>query len=110
MQGSFKLGTLAGIDIRIHYTWLLAISLIAWSLALGYFPMSNDSAGPVTYWALAIVAAVLLFASVLIHELAHSLVAGARGCTSTTSHCSSAASRTLPKNPRRLWTSSWLRW
>jgi Zn-dependent protease len=72
MQGSFKLGTLAGIDIRIHYTWLLAIFLIAWSLALGYFPMSNDSAGPVTYWALGIVAAVLLFASVLITVIPNS--------------------------------------
>ena len=42
MQGSFKLATLAGIDIRLHYTWLLAFFLIAWSLALGYFPMSGQ--------------------------------------------------------------------
>jgi hypothetical protein len=32
MQGSLKLGTLAGIDIRLHYTWLFAFILIAWSL------------------------------------------------------------------------------
>ena len=38
MQGSLKLGTLAGIDIRAHYTWLFAFVLIAWSLAQGYFP------------------------------------------------------------------------
>ncbi len=38
MQGSLKLGTLAGIDIRVHYTWFFAFILIAWSLALGYFP------------------------------------------------------------------------
>ena len=79
MQGSFKLGTLAGIDIRIHYTWLLALFLIAWSLALGYFPMSGDSAGSATYWVLGVIAALLLFASVLVHELGHSLVAGSRG-------------------------------
>jgi hypothetical protein len=32
MQGSLKLGTLAGIDIRLHHTWLFAFILIAWSL------------------------------------------------------------------------------
>ena len=79
MQGSFKLGTLAGIDIRLHYTWLLAFFLIAWSLALGYFPMSGHSAGSATYWVLGVVAALLLFASVLVHELGHSLVARSRG-------------------------------
>ena len=78
-QGSFKLGTIDGIDIRIHYTWLLAYLLIAWSLAMGYFPMSGESASSVTYWALGAVAALLLFVSVLLHELAHSLVARARG-------------------------------
>ena len=41
MQGSLKLGTLAGIDIRVHYTWFFAFVLIAWSLALGYFPTAN---------------------------------------------------------------------
>ena len=79
MQGSFKLATLAGIDIRLHYTWLLAFFLIAWSLALGYFPMSGQEQGPVTYWVLGVAAALLLFASVLVHELGHSLVAGSRG-------------------------------
>jgi Zn-dependent protease len=77
MQGSFKVGTIAGIDIRLHYTWLLAFLLIAWSLALGYFPMAGQS--PVADWLLGSVAALLLFASVLLHELGHSLVAGARG-------------------------------
>ena len=79
MQGSFRVGTIAGIDIRIHYTWLLALFLIAWSLALGYFPMSDRSAGPLTYWVLGLVGAILLFASVLLHELGHSLVSRWRG-------------------------------
>ncbi len=79
MQGSFKLGTFAAIDIRLHYTWLLAFFLIAWSLALEYFPMSGLSAESVTYWVLGSVAALLLFGSVLVHELGHSLVARSRG-------------------------------
>jgi Zn-dependent protease len=78
-QGSLKLGTLAGIDIRVHYTWLFAFFLIAWSLGLGYFPMSIDDLGGGGYLVLGIVAALLLFGSVLVHELGHSLVAIARG-------------------------------
>jgi Zn-dependent protease len=79
MQGSFKQGTLAGIDIRLHYTWLLAFFLIAWPLALGYFPMAGDQGAPIASAILGAVAALLLFVSVLLHELSHSLVARARG-------------------------------
>ena len=78
MQGSLKLGSIGGIDIRLHYTWLFAFFLIALSLALGHFPNSNSEFGVATPWILGIVAAMLLFGSVLLHELAHSLVAGAR--------------------------------
>ncbi len=77
MQGTFKVGDIAGIEIRLHYTWLLALLLIAWSLASGYFPMAGESR--VADWVLGIVAAFLLFVSVLLHELGHSLVATRRG-------------------------------
>lgn len=79
VQGTLKLGTLAGIDIRVHYTWLFAFVLIAWSLAQGYFPTTDVGLGAGTYWVLGILSALLLFGSVLVHELGHSLVAGARG-------------------------------
>jgi len=79
MQGSWKLGSIGGISIYLHYTWLLAFFLIVWSLALGYFPMSGEATGSVTYWVLGAVAAILLFASVLVHELGHSFVARALG-------------------------------
>ena len=79
MQGSFKVGTIGGIAIRVHYTWIFAVLLIAWSLALGYFPSAGQGRGAGTDWLLAIIAALLLFGSVLVHELGHSLVARARG-------------------------------
>src|SRR2546421_9740767 len=79
MQGTLKLGTLAGIDIRVHYTWLFAFVLVAWSLAQGYFPTMDTGLGAGTYWILGVVSALLLFGSVLVHELGHSLLAGARG-------------------------------
>ena len=79
MQGSFRIGTIDGFGIRVHYTWLFAVVLIAWSLALGYFPNVAQGRGTIADWLLGIVAALLLFGSVLVHELGHSLVARARG-------------------------------
>jgi len=79
MRGSFRLGRIAGIEIGVHYTWLLAFILIAWSLAQGYFPQSYPGWDTTTYWTTGVIAALLLFGSVLAHEMAHSLVATARG-------------------------------
>jgi Zn-dependent protease len=79
MRSSVRLGRLAGIQIGIHYTWLFAFILIAWSLAVGYFPGVVPGVGAGMDWALGIIGALLLFASVLMHELSHSLVARSRG-------------------------------
>src|ERR1700680_2660953 len=77
--GSLKLGTLAGIEIRLHYTWVFAFVLFAWSLGQGYFSTTAPGQGASAHWLLGLVAALLLFGSVLVHELAHSLVAERRG-------------------------------
>jgi len=79
VRSSLQLGQLACIKIGIHYIWLFAFVLIAWSLATRYFPSVVPSAGGVAYWALGGSAALLLFASVLVHELSHSLIARSRG-------------------------------
>ena len=76
MSGSFRLGHIAGIEIRVNYTWFLALIIITWSLADGIFPSTWN---PVTLWSIAILTSLLLFVSVVVHELAHSLVAKARG-------------------------------
>src|SRR5919201_1755689 len=79
MPGSFRLGPIGGIEIGVHYTWLFAFALVAWSLAEGYFPANYRGWSLTTYWIVGIVAALALFLSVLIHELSHSFVALARG-------------------------------
>ena len=79
MRSSFKIARIAGIDIGIHYTWLFAFALIAWSLAVGFFPSTFGGFDAATYWLLGIAGALGLFVSVLVHELSHSLVALARG-------------------------------
>src|SRR3989304_669919 len=75
MKASFRIARVAGIDIGVHYTWLFAFVLIAWSLARGFFPDIYPGWEPRTYWVAGVIAAILLFVSVLLHELAHSLVA-----------------------------------
>jgi Zn-dependent protease/CBS domain-containing protein len=79
MKGSIRIARIAGIDIAIHYTWFLIFILITWSLAAGYFPVQYPGWEAWVYWVTAVAAAVLLFISVLFHELAHSLVAKSRG-------------------------------
>ncbi len=79
MRASLRLGRIAGIEIGIHYTWALAFILIAWSLAQGFFPAYYPGWSQATYWITGVIAALLLFVSVLLHELAHSLVGKARG-------------------------------
>jgi len=79
MNGSFRLTRVAGVDISVHYTWVFAFALITWTLADNWFPADYPRWGALTYWLTAAVAALTLFASILVHELAHSIVAIARG-------------------------------
>ena len=65
----------SGIPIRVDASWLLVFGLISWSLASGYFPRVMPDASVGVAWLHGIVAAALLFASVLLHELSHALVA-----------------------------------
>jgi Zn-dependent protease len=68
-----------GIPIRLDAGWLLVFAFITWSLASGYFPYVAPDLPRVAYWATGIAATLLLFTSVLLHELAHALVARERG-------------------------------
>jgi Zn-dependent protease len=70
-----ELFRIRGIPVRIDLGWLLIFGLVAWSLASGYFPFMLPAQSAMASWALGIGAALLLFASVLVHELAHALVA-----------------------------------
>jgi Zn-dependent protease/CBS domain-containing protein len=79
MKASFRLFRIAGIDIGIHFSWVFIFVLISWSLAQGFFPQKYPGWSVSTYWIIAVASALLLFVSVLIHELAHSLVARSRG-------------------------------
>jgi Zn-dependent protease/CBS domain-containing protein len=79
MPGSFRVGRIAGIDIFIHVSWIIIFVLLTWSLATGWFAVLYPGWSTITYWVVSLIAALLLFVAVLVHELAHSLVARARG-------------------------------
>ena len=79
MRTSFTLGRAFGIPIRINYTWFLIFFLLTLYLALGELPASYRGLPSPLYWLAAILGSLLLFASVVAHELAHSLVARRQG-------------------------------
>lgn len=79
MRGSIQVANIAGIRINIDFSWLIILVLLTVSLAAGWFPSTVPGLGIGIYYLLGFIAAILLFASVLVHELAHSLVARARG-------------------------------
>jgi Zn-dependent protease/CBS domain-containing protein len=77
--GVFKILTIGGIDIKVHWSWAIILLLVTFQLAVGYFPIQMPGENEVLYWGLGLIAALLLFASVLLHELSHSFTAKARG-------------------------------
>ncbi len=79
MRDSFHVATIFGIDITIDSSWILIFLLVTFNLALGVFPTFHPEWGFFLTWGIALIASFLFFSSVLAHELAHSLVAKARG-------------------------------
>jgi len=78
MNSSWRIGRIFGIDIKLHLTWWFVFVLIIWSLSSSFFPEFFPGYDVKTYVIMGIVATILLFLSVLLHELSHSVVAKSR--------------------------------
>ncbi len=78
-MGGFNLGKIFGIQVRLHYSWFIIFILITWGLVASYFPATHPTWSLTTKIAAGIITSLLFFASVLAHELAHSLVGRANG-------------------------------
>ena len=78
MRSGVRVGRVFGIEIRVDLSWFLILMLVIWNLSTTFGEI-HPGWGPVLVRGTAIVAALLFFGSVLAHELAHSLVARARG-------------------------------
>lgn len=76
---SIRIGRLAGIPIGIQPLWLLIVALITWSLGAAYYPNLAPGLAPAAAYGLGLLSALLLFASILLHELGHAVVARRHG-------------------------------
>jgi len=71
---TISIGRIFGIRIDLDYSWFLIIGLLTWVLAANYYPGEFKNWSAAEYWLMGLATAVMLFVSVLIHELGHSLV------------------------------------
>jgi Zn-dependent protease/predicted transcriptional regulator len=78
VEAQIKLGRFFGVQIGLHYSWLLIALLVAFSLA-AHFHQMNPEWGTGAVWATAIITALLFFAAILVHEMSHAAVARLRG-------------------------------
>lgn len=80
LRGGIPIGKVLGISLRLHYSWFFIFALVTWALAASYF---NPTDYPT--WSLSarigagLITSVLFFASVLVHELMHSIVSQRQG-------------------------------
>ncbi len=72
---SVKIGKIYGISIALDYSWFIIFILIAFTVGFGLMPSNYPGLGDIVYLSIGILSSILLFASVLIHELAHSIIA-----------------------------------
>jgi Zn-dependent protease len=74
-RSTISLGRILGIPIGLDYSWFLIFALLTWSLATSYYPAEFKNWPVTQYWVVGAVTVILMFASVLLHELGHSVVA-----------------------------------
>lgn len=79
LLGGFSLGRWFGFEIRIDWSWFFIFFLVLWTFSEQVFPGRVGGLGRTGYYTMGMVFALLLFLSVLLHELSHSVVARARG-------------------------------
>src|SRR2546422_7977554 len=79
MNENLSLGRIAGIHVGLNWSLLVIAALLAWSLATGILPCAAPGQTSSAYWTAGVVSAFVYLASLLAHELAHSVVAMRRG-------------------------------
>jgi Zn-dependent protease/predicted transcriptional regulator len=72
---NIPLGRILGIPIGLDYSWFVIFALLTWTLGGSYYPAEFRNWPPLLYWVMGAVTAIMLFVSVLLHELGHSVVA-----------------------------------
>jgi Zn-dependent protease len=79
MTAGIRIGRFFGFEVRLHLSWFVVFALLLWTFAKWVFPSRVPGYDNAVYGAMAFAGALLFFGSVLLHELAHSAMARARG-------------------------------
>ncbi|MGW2613466.1 site-2 protease family protein [Streptomyces sp. NPDC001500] len=79
MKATFVLGRIAGVRVGVHWSVLFIFGVIAFGLSQGRLPETHPGRSWAVYWAAGVCTAVVFFASLLAHELAHAVVARRNG-------------------------------
>jgi Zn-dependent protease len=75
LRSSITIARVRGIDIGVNWSWFAIVALIVWSLAASVFPSISPHLSGATYIAMAVIAALLFFTSLVLHELGHAMQA-----------------------------------
>ncbi len=79
MTRAIGIGRIAGVKVEVDWTWFVVFFLIAWSLGAAILPEQTPGLSEGAYWAMAIAGTLVFFASLLLHELGHSVQARREG-------------------------------
>jgi Zn-dependent protease len=79
LRPSVKLGSVFGVPIGLNFSWFLTFGFVILTLAIRVYPDVFPDSSTWLYWFMAVISGVLFFASILTHEMAHSLIAKAYG-------------------------------
>jgi Zn-dependent protease/CBS domain-containing protein len=79
LRGGIPIGRAFGISLRLHYSWFIIFALVTWALTAGYYPSVFPSWNLASRIVAGIITSILFFGSVLLHELAHSVVSQRQG-------------------------------
>jgi Zn-dependent protease len=75
LKEGIPVGRIFGISIRLHYSWFVIFALVIWGLSTEYFPAVYPHWSTAVSISAGVITSLLFFASLLAHELSHSLVA-----------------------------------
>ena len=71
---SLQICTIKKIPIKLHFTLIIVFFLISWTLATGFMPHYYPNLTNLQYWTMGIIGSIMLFVSILLHEVSHSLL------------------------------------
>lgn len=75
MVRGIHIGRIFGVPIELHISWFLIFGLLTWSMSSGFFPQAYPDIPLWAYWVMGLIATLLFFGSVLLHELGHAVLA-----------------------------------